>query len=82
MKSERLIDLGSVSMGNEWPTQFVDFAERINAAMTANFNEVFEGCEVDEMPVKMDPFPYMHGYWGDKVHTMTTQAALLGIPTF
>ena len=81
-KSERMVDLGSVSMGNEWQSDFVDFAEMINSCMTINFNEAFEGCEVDDMPVQMEPNPYLHGYWGDNVHTMTTQASMLGIPTF
>ena len=68
-------------MGNEWPEEHVEFAERINAAITANINEVFEGVQCDDMQVFCEPHPYLHGYWGTNVHTMTTQAAILGVPT-
>ena len=82
MKGDRFVDLGTVSMGNEWPEEYVDFAETINSCMTINFNEAFEGCRCDDMPVVMNSDPYLHGYWGSNVYTMTTQASLLGIPTF
>ena len=26
--------------------------------------------------------PYLHGFWGEDLHTMTSQASMMGIPTF
>lgn len=45
-------------------------------------SKIFTGIKYREFECKFNTSPYLHGYWGDKMLTMTEQAILLGIPSF
>lgn len=43
---------------------------------------IFGGYTFKGFQCKFNTEPDLHGYWGGKIHTMTEQAILLGIPSF
>ena len=45
-------------------------------------NHVFQDVTVDGFHVDATSDWYLSGYWGDDVQTMTTQAVILGVPSF
>lgn len=58
-----------------------DLYKHILAYMKKHFDEMFQGIKIGKFEPKANPDPYLHGYWGSTMATMTTQAIELGIPS-
>jgi hypothetical protein len=73
------VDVGICSMDVLWENDplghkiRVFFEQHGNIFGELKFNKGFK-C-------KFNTNPNLHGYWGGEIHTMTTQAILLGIPS-
>ena len=83
-KDNRTIDVGIESMKYEWPYSDKDneFANELDVMTQEYINNAFEGVIVDGFPVDATSDWYLSGYWGEDLHTMTTQAIILGVPSF
>ena len=72
------IDVGIKSMEVLWEGD--PLVTKIRSFFAKEGN-VFEGLKFKGFPCTFNTEPYLHGFWGDKIHTMTEQAILLGIPS-
>jgi len=83
-KTDRNIDIGIDSMHQEWP--YPDkgsvFAKELDILSIEYINNAFVGVKCDDMDVTGVTECYLSGYWGAGILTMTTQAVLLGVPSF
>lgn len=72
------IDVGIRSMEAHWDGD--SLVKKIRMFFIEH-GKIFEGMKFGDFECEFNTDPYLHGYWGGGIHTMTEQAIILGIPS-
>lgn len=82
------IDVGCEASRKYWDKKDQEyFVEDLVKEFGKKINGIYEGIKIkdadgNELKIKAEIAPYLTGYWGKELHTMTSQCSKMGIPTF
>ena len=76
------IDIGHMSMKYYWKYEQSRFVEPMGDLFAEHLTEIYKKEKVGGYKIRPELEPYLHGFWGKDLHTMTSQASKMGIPSF
>ena len=59
-----------------------NITEPMGDSFAIHLSEIYEKELVGAYKIRPELNPYLHGFWGPDLHTMTSQASKMGIPSF
>jgi hypothetical protein len=70
-KNSYELDLGIACMHAHWENKEHDFVSEFDLFLTKGFNSALKGLEFKEFEATCNNAPYLNGYWGGNLFTMT-----------